>query len=178
MVLFGIFRSDLGCLEASKSSEKSQFFLSVVNLHHGECFGSSDLPSQIENLKPCSNSRTVWQCGWLAVVGKRCCCETVAFRERLQCVKIWLQRTDSFDISTKHQLLPVAGRFFGQTKWFCKVSEPTLAEIVLSGVFGSGVGCLGASGSSGGSRFFLSVVNLGNLLGSSGLPSQIENLKP
>ena len=90
MVLFGIFRSDLGCLEASKSSEKSQFFLSVVNLHHGECFGSSDLPSQIENLKSCSNSRTVWQCGWLTVVGKRCCCETVAFRERLQCVKIWL----------------------------------------------------------------------------------------
>ena len=142
----------MGCLEASKSSEKSQFFLSVVNLHHGECFGSSDLPSQIENLKPCSNSRTVW----LAVVGKRCCCETVTFCERLQCVKIWLQRTDGFDISTKHQLLPVAGRFLGQSKWSCKVSEPR-------------VGCFRASGSSGRSRFFLSVVNLGNLLGSSGL---------
>ena len=32
-----------------------------------------------------------------------------------------------------------------------------------------GVGCFRASGSSGRSRFFLSVVNLGNLLGSSGL---------
>ena len=70
--LTGIFRSDLGCLEASKSSEKSQFFLSVVNLPWGmfRVQRSTKSDWKLETLLQQPHGLAVWLAGccWQALL--------------------------------------------------------------------------------------------------------------